>query len=207
MEDFIHKPSYLTLNEQLAILEELREVRPSFYQPVLKSGNKMSIKMNCMGWHWSAIDYKYHKERTEIDNLPCAPIPSLLQGIAMRALLQTGYMPRNEVRPFDICIANIYKEEESKLGIHTDNSESPEALASGYPVVSFSIGASCEFLMGGLDRKDPYESYTLGSGDLVIFGRSKRLAYHGVKKVFAGTTPANLKMKAPARINLTFRIL
>jgi alkylated DNA repair protein (DNA oxidative demethylase) len=93
------------------------------------------------------------------------------------------------------------------LGDHSDNSESPEALASGYPVVSLSVGASCVFRIGGLERRGHYEQHVLDSGDLVIFGRSRRLAYHGVKKIIPGTTPPDLGFDEPARINLTFRVL
>jgi hypothetical protein len=66
---------------------------------------------------------------------------------------------------------NLYAEATGRLGDHVDNSESPAALASGYPVVSLSAGASCAFRIGGPARTDPYEQHTLDSGDLVIFGR------------------------------------
>lgn len=203
MDDFIHTASFLSFVEQREVLDTIKGIRPGFYQPVLKSGGKMSIKMNCLGWHWSAVDYKYHKVRSEIDGKEAAPIPARFQELAKRALLDSEYLTESEYRPFDVCIINYYADK-SKLGIHVDNSETSEALESGYPVVSFSIGASCIFQMGGLNRKDPMQDVLLGSGDLVIFGRSKRLAYHGVKKVLEGTDPEGL---IPGRFNLTFRIL
>ncbi len=109
--------------------------------------------------------------------------------------------------PYDICIVNLYREEGGKLGVHTDNSESRESLERGYPVLSLSIGASCLFTIGGLSRKDPWEPHLLASGDLVIFGRAMRLAYHGVTRILRGTTPAALGFREPGRLNLTFRIL
>jgi alkylated DNA repair protein (DNA oxidative demethylase) len=127
--------------------------------------------------------------------------------VARRALVETGYLAPRELRPFDVCVANLYAQDDGKLGDHVDNSEGAEALSSGYPIVSLSIGAACVFRMGGLKRNDPYEKHTLESGDLVIFGRSMRLAYHGVARLLPGTTPAGLGLQDGERLNLTFRVL
>ena len=62
-------------------------------------------------------------------------------------------------------------------------------------------------LTGSVERRGPYEQHVLDSGDLVLFGRSRRLAYHGVKKIIPGTTPPALGFDEPGRINLTFRVL
>jgi alkylated DNA repair protein (DNA oxidative demethylase) len=167
----------------------------------------MNLRMNCLGAHWSARDYKYHPTRTDVDQLPCAPLPDALQALAQRALTETDYLKPAELRPYATCIVNWYAEEGGKLGDHSDNSEGAEALASGYPVVSLSVGASCVFRIGGLGRRDPYDEHVLDSGDLVVFGRSRRLAFHGVKRILPGTTPAGLGFDEPGRINLTFRIL
>ena len=207
MEDVVVRKAFLGVPEQRRVVETVRSVEPGFYVPKTRWGKALSLRMNCLGAHWSARDYKYHPTRSDADGLPCAPIPEDLQSLARRALLETGYLPPPEVRPFDVCVVNWYGEDTGKLGDHIDNSESPEALASGYPVVSMSVGASCVFRIGGLERRGPYEQHVLDSGDLVIFGRSRRLAYHGVKKIIAGTTPRDLGFDEPGRINLTFRIL
>ena len=123
------------------------------------------------------------------------------------AVLQSGCWPAEVPLPkYDICIVNWYDEMDGKLGVHADNSETPASLAAGYPVVSLSIGASCVFTIGGLTRKVPQREYVLDSGDLVVFGRSMRLAYHGVKKIILGTTPPELGFPEAGRLNLTFRI-
>jgi DNA oxidative demethylase len=162
--------------------------------------------MLCLGHHWSARDYKYHSTRVDADGLACPSIPPLLQEVARRAVVGMGYLPAAEYRPYDICIANLYPESTGKLGEHVDNSESTEAIASGYPICSLSIGASCVFRMGGLARTDPYTETRLDSGHLVLFGRSRRLAYHGVKRTLAGTTPPGVGLPSPSRLNLTFRV-
>lgn len=205
--DILFLKGFLPIKDQQQVIQTAFAIDPGFYVPKTRWGQSMSLRMNCLGRHWSARDYKYHLIRKDVDGLPCPPIPESWQAIAKRAVLETGYLKAADYRPFDACIVNLYAEGTGKLGDHVDNSEPKEALASGYPVASISIGASCIFRIGGLARTDPYESMTLESGDLVIFGRSKRLVYHGVKKVLEGTTPPDLGMPIPGRINLTFRVL
>jgi alkylated DNA repair protein (DNA oxidative demethylase) len=74
-------------------------------------------------------------------------------------------------------------------------------------VVSLSVGATALFTIGGPSRQDPQEVHPLESGEVVLFGRSMRLAYHGVRRLVRGTTPPELGLPAPGRLNLTFRIL
>lgn len=164
----------------------------------------MRLQMLCLGHHWSARDYRYHATRTDVDDLPCPPIPQPLQDMARRALLESGYLPADQIRPFDVVVVNLYAHD-GRLGDHVDNSEGPDALASGYPIVSLSIGSSCLFRIGGLNRTDRYSEHVLDSGDAVIFGRSMRLAYHGIKKLLPGTTPQGLGLPEGERLNLTFR--
>lgn len=205
--DILVAANFLSPAEQRRVVELAFSTVPGFYIPKTRWGQAMNLQMNCLGRHWSARDYKYHSLRKDVDGRPCAPIPPELHEMARRAVVDTGYLAAGEYRPFDSCIVNLYAEGTGKLGDHVDNSEPVAALESGYPVVSLSIGAACIFRIGGLARTDPYESVTLESGDLVVFGRSKRLIYHGVKKVLPGTTPTDLQMPEPGRINLTFRVL
>jgi alkylated DNA repair protein (DNA oxidative demethylase) len=205
--DFILRKAFLTPDEQRTIVSTVAGISPGFYVPKTRWGKSMNLRMNCLGRHWSARDYKYHPTRVDVDGLPCGEIPDELQSLARRALLETGYLAPADVRPFDTCIANWYAEAGGKLGDHVDNSEGAEALASGYPVVSVSIGAACVFRMGGLKRTDPYAKHVLESGDLVIFGRAMRLAYHGVAKLLPATTPMDSGLAEGERLNLTFRVL
>jgi alkylated DNA repair protein (DNA oxidative demethylase) len=205
--DVVFRRGFLAPAEQREIYQQVMAIEPGFYVPVLRTGAKMNLRMNCLGHHWSSVTYKYSKLR-DVDGHHVAPIPHFLQTIARRALSETDYWHGPwEVPDYDICIANLYEETTGKLGVHADNSETRESLARGYPVVSLSIGASCVFTIGGLARKDPQVTYTLESGDLVLFGRSMRLAYHGVTKIIKGTTPNWLGLPEPGRLNLTFRIL
>jgi DNA oxidative demethylase len=204
--DVVFQKGFLNFAEQRDVYERVLRIEPGFYVPVLRTGAKMNLRMNCLGYHWSAITYKYTKIR-DIDGRKVAPVPDFLQALARRAVRETNYWHGpGGVPDYDICIVNLYDEAVGKLGVHADNSESKESLAAGYPVVSLSIGASCVFTIGQVSRKDPQVSHVLDSGDLVLFGRSMRLAYHGVTKIIKGTTPPELGFKEPGRLNLTFRI-
>jgi alkylated DNA repair protein (DNA oxidative demethylase) len=207
VEDVVFRKGFLDPDEQRRVVDVVQAISPGFYVPKTRWGKSMNLRMNCLGRHWSARDYKYHPLRVDVDELPCAPIPQELQILARRALAETKYLPAKDIRPYETCIVNWYTEAAGKLGDHVDNSESKESIASGYPIVSLSVGASCVFRIGGMERRDPYEQHVLDSGDLVIFGRSKRLAFHGVKKIVPETTPNALGLDQPGRINLTFRLL
>jgi alkylated DNA repair protein (DNA oxidative demethylase) len=207
VSDVMVQKGFFTPGEQRRVVERIMSATPGFYVPTTRWGKSMNLRMNCLGRHWSAKTYKYHAERVDVDGLPCAPIPEALQSLARRALVETEYLKPDAIRPFDTLIANLYEQEGGKLGDHVDGSEGADALASGYPIVSLSVGASCVFRMGGLVRTDPYEKFPLESGDLVIFGRSMRMAYHGVSKILPGTTPPGLGLADGQRLNLTFRVL
>ena len=113
----------------------------------------------------------------------------------------------------DVVIINEYGKAGS-LGLHQDKDESAASLAAGTPVVSVSLGATCDFVLG------PPESVVGGpppplarcqfvrlySGDLIVFGGASRLMWHGVKSVLAGSAPKYLRIPERGfRLNLTFR--
>jgi alkylated DNA repair protein (DNA oxidative demethylase) len=199
--DVVHHPGFLSLAEQRSIARQAFRIEPGFYRPVLANGSKMHVRMNGLGWHWSAITYEYSRER-DVDGQPAAAIPTTWQRIARRALRVSGFATGSRVASFDVCLVNWYDEIDGRMGLHRDNSEQSDA-----PVVSLSIGATAIFLMGGLKRTDPTERIDLASGDLLVFGRSRRWAYHGVRRLIRGTTPEKLGLPEAGRLNLTFRRL
>jgi alkylated DNA repair protein (DNA oxidative demethylase) len=70
------------------------------------------------------------------------------------------------------------------------------------PVVSISLGDACLFRVGGQKRRDPTRSFRLESGDVVVLGGAARLAFHGVDRIYAGTSTL---LREAGRINLTMR--
>src|SRR4051812_7472343 len=102
MPDVIVRKQFLSPAEQRRVLAIVFSLSPDFYTPRTRFGSALSLRMNCLGRHWSARDYKYRATRTDADGLPCAAIPDELQAMAKRALLDTGYLEPADYRPFDV---------------------------------------------------------------------------------------------------------
>jgi DNA alkylation damage repair protein AlkB len=195
-----HVSRYLTSDEQqdiAAVCLALGQQPAGFYTPVVRGGGVMSVRMLCLGRHWNARTYTYEEVRSDIDGLPAPALPPQLAALAGRAAREAGF----SITP-DTCIVNWYTRT-SRMGLHQDKDESPESIAAGAPVVSFSIGDTAKFLFGGLRRRDPVTKMLLQSGDAFVFGGASRLHYHGVTGILDGTAPAGLPFEG--RINLTFR--
>ena len=99
--------------------------------------------------------------------------------------------------PPEACLVNLY-DADARLGLHRDEDEDEFAA----PVVSVSLGDTCLFRIGGLARADRTGSIRLSSGDVVVLGGAARLAYHGVDRIYPGTSTL---LPGGGRINLTLR--
>jgi alkylated DNA repair protein (DNA oxidative demethylase) len=99
--------------------------------------------------------------------------------------------------PPEACLINYYGPN-AKMGLHQDRDEQDFAA----PVVSVSLGDSCLFRIGGLKRGDPSRSFRLGSGDVLVLGGDARLAFHGVDRVYPGSSTL---LAGGGRLNLTLR--
>ena len=87
------------------------------------------------------------------------------------------------------------------MGMHQDKEERSDAA-----VVSLSIGDTCTFRFGNTaTRTKPYTDVELLSGDLFVFGGESRFAYHGVPKVFPGTSDPDCGL-TKGRLNITLRV-
>ena len=196
----LYLAGYLTFEEQRSIACRclaLGADPAGFYRPIVRGGHPMSVRMMCLGRHWNARTYSYEDVRSDIDGRPAPLLPEPLAQVAQRAAAEAGFA----FTP-DMCIVNWYSAD-SRMGLHQDKDESPESIAQGLPVVSFSIGDTARFLFGGLRRRDPVEKILLESGDAFVFGGPARLRYHGVTRILPGTAPAGLAFEG--RLNLTFR--
>jgi alkylated DNA repair protein (DNA oxidative demethylase) len=165
--------------------------------PTVRGGGTMRVRMTCLGRHWNARTYAYESTRGDFDHAPVAPVPdewvTLAAGFAAEAGF--GFAP-------DICLINWY-DADGRMGLHQDKTESAASIDEGRPVVSLSLGDTARFLFGGVERRDPVETYLLESGDAFVFGGASRLRYHGVSKILPGSAPASLGLDG--RFNLTFR--
>lgn len=96
---------------------------------------------------------------------------------------------------------------------HQDNGENDGD--EDYPVVAFTLGDSCEFLINHSKPKTSVERpiYNPGnlahnllfeSGDLLFFGGPSRKIWHSIFKIHPGTAPSYLPFEG-ARLNATLR--
>jgi alkylated DNA repair protein (DNA oxidative demethylase) len=99
--------------------------------------------------------------------------------------------------PPQACLVNYYGPA-ARMGLHQDRDEEDFTA----PVVSFSLGASCRFRIGGTVRSAPTRSFLLASGDVLVLAGASRLAFHGVDRILAGTSTL---LPDGGRINLTLR--
>jgi alkylated DNA repair protein (DNA oxidative demethylase) len=155
------------------------------------NGGSMSVAMtNCglLGWTSDARGYRY----TNIDPLTSRPWPAMppsFRALARQAAARGGF----EGFEPDACLVNRYAPGAS-LGLHRDSDERDFA----HPIVSVSIGASAQFLWGGLRRQGPVRRVEVHDGDVLVWGGPVRLVYHGVAPLRTASADAQ-------RLNLTFR--
>ena len=193
--------SFLDPDAQLKLLTEIVRVMDQAppYRPRMRNGTPLANSMtNCgpLGWYSDELGYRYI-DHHPIKLTPWPRIPSLLQNLSDQLSAKIGVA---DFQP-DACLVNLY-EEDGRLGLHQDYDE----VDFAWPIISCSLGASCRFVLGGLTRRDPTIRFDLYSGDvLCLFGPSRK-RFHGVAKIYKGTSPVNHSaLESIARINLTLR--
>jgi alkylated DNA repair protein (DNA oxidative demethylase) len=186
--------SALDRAQQEALVEELREilrVAPLFSLTMPRSGKPLSARMsNCgeVGWVSDISGYRYQANHPETGQA-WPPMPESILAIWRD---YSGH----EAAP-DACLINYY-DAAAKMGAHQDRDEADFSA----PILSVSLGDSCQFRYGGNSRGGPKEAIRLESGDILVFGGPARKMFHGVDKIFSGTSTL---LSPPGRINLTLR--
>lgn len=195
-EGFRYLPGYLSPARQKDLLADIRAVIAAAppYQPHMpRSGQPMSVSMTNAGSHgWysdQAEGYRYLPALPTTGE-PWPAIPAQLLTI-WRDL--AGYPDDPQC-----CLINLYQGPKVRMGLHRDQDE--ETFDA--PVVSLSLGDSAVFRIGGLERRGPTTSLKLHSGDAVVLAGTARLAYHGVDRVFGGSSRL---LDEGGRINITLR--
>ena len=197
----VYLSDYISLSDQAALAvrcASLGSLPAGLYTPTLKTGQSMSIQTMSMGLHWNPHTYSYGKFRDDYDGAEVVALPEDLAELASRVAQEAGFPSFSP----DIGILNYY-DETAKLGLHQDRSERRDTIERGSPVVSLSLGLSCNFVVGGLERTGPTRKVKLRSGDAFVFGGPSRSRFHGVTRVFPNTSPMELGLRG--RYNLTFR--
>ncbi len=184
----------LDRDEQVALVAEIREVlakAPLFRPEMPRTGKPFSVRMtNCgsLGWVADRSGYRYQPLHP-VTGRPWPPIPHRLLAL-WDEVAQYPHPP-------EACLVNFY-DETARMGLHRDEDEADLAA----PVVSVSLGDTCLFRLGGLERGDPTRSFRLASGDVLVLGGPSRLALHGVDRLYPGSSTL---LERGGRINLTLR--
>nr|WP_319514803.1 alpha-ketoglutarate-dependent dioxygenase AlkB [uncultured Cohaesibacter sp.] len=185
---------YLDEAAQQALVAEIRALvakAPLFTPTMPRWGRPFSVRMsNCgpLGWVSDKSGYRYQATHP-VTAEPWPPIPQSLLDLWD---VTTGYP-----LPPEACLINYYHPD-AKMGLHVDNDEEDFDA----PILSVSLGDDARFRLGGRERKDPTKSYILRSGDIFILDEEDRLAYHGIDRIYPGTS---MLLKEAGRINLTMR--
>lgn len=188
-------PGRLSRPEQEDLVEIIREVvaEAPLYVPVMPgSGRPMSVRMtNCgpLGWVTDKERGYRYQATHPVTGLPWPAIPQVLLDL-WRDI--SGH-PKDP----EACLVNFYADD-AKMGLHQDRDEADLSA----PVLSISLGNTCLFRIGGLARTDRTRSLKLESGDVFLLGGEGRLCFHGVDRIYPGTSTL---LKSGGRINLTLR--
>jgi DNA oxidative demethylase len=187
-------PGYLDRDGQAQLLAAVRTISaaaPPFTPRMPKSGRPFTVRMsNCgpLGWVSDQSGYRYQPTHPDTGR-PWPPIPATLIAIWNELVRYPD--------PPEACLINFYGPT-AKMGLHQDRDEEDFDA----PVISISLGDSCLFRVGGLKRGEPTRTFRLSSGDVLVLGGAARLAFHGVDRIYPGTSSL---LPEGGRINLTLR--
>jgi alkylated DNA repair protein (DNA oxidative demethylase) len=159
-----------------------------------KGGVTSAAMSNCgdVGWWSDTRGYRYVDRHPETGE-PWPPLPPEFLKVVAQAVAGTpwpGFAP-------DACLINYY-EPGAKMGLHQDKDEKDFAQ----PIVTVSLGDDADFLVGGLSRRERTQTLVVHSGDVLIMGGPSRMRFHGVRKIYPGTSPLP---GVAGRYSLTFR--
>ncbi|WP_144795009.1 alpha-ketoglutarate-dependent dioxygenase AlkB [Kocuria palustris] len=217
----VHVPDWLDLAEQIALVERCRSWVRGVHRmrhQVMAGGGVMSVQSTVLGRTWgrpwapmagratettpgaaSAADASSGHGREEVTG---ELLPQPLVDLGRRGVAAAYGGDSPEAASFEPTTALInFYDAAAAMGMHQDRDESgPE------PIVSLSLGDACIFRFGGPEsRSQAHQDVELRSGDLFVFGRASRWAYHGVPAVRPGTGDPALGMRGGGRLNITIR--
>jgi len=198
-EGLVIRSGFIDLAGQKRLVAALRDavgVAPLFTPAMPRTGKPFSVRMTNfgpLGWV-SDRDGGYRYQAIHPDT--GKPWPAIPEAVLAIWQAVSGYP-----HPPEACLVNYYAAG-TRMGLHQDRDEHD----FNAPVVSISLGDTCLFRIGGTRRSDPTASLRLSSGDVVVLGGAARLAFHGVDRIYPGSsTLLGDWFPAGGRINLTLR--
>lgn len=194
-DGLVLRPGYLSGEAQAMLVETLRAAvaqAPLFMPTMPRTGKPFSVRMTNLGpLGWvSDRDGGYRYQPTHpLTGRRWPDMPAVL----LKAWDEIG----GYERPAEACLVNWYAPG-ARMGLHQDRDEDDIDA----PVVSLSLGDTALFRIGGPRRSDPTRSFRLASGDAMALAGPSRLAFHGVDRIYPGTSSL---LPQGGRINLTLR--
>lgn len=177
-----------------AALEGVLRAAPPVRTQVKGGGMTSAAMTNCgnAGWWSDSKGYRYATTDPATD-APWPPIPDEFIEVVQRVVANSpwpGFVP-------DACLINFY-EPGAKMGLHQDRDEKDFT----HPIVTVCLGDDADFLVGGFARGDKAMPMKVRSGDVVLMGGASRMRFHGIRKIYPGTSPL---ADITGRYSLTFR--
>ena len=77
------------------------------------------------------------------------------------------------------CLINLYKNTDSRLGLHQDKNENDLSV----PVLTISVGSECIFNYGKTKEIKLLKTVNLKTGSVVLLSGDSRLDYHSVSRI------------------------
>jgi DNA oxidative demethylase len=189
-----HFPGFIDRAAQESLVLALREAviaAPLFIPLMPRTGRPFSVRMTNMGelgWVSDRNGYRYQANHPDTGT----PWPAMPE-----AILETWQKLARYPNPPEACLVNFYQGG-AKMGLHQDKDEEDFSA----PVVSISLGDTALFRFGGTERGGKTSTVKLASGDVLVMGGASRLCFHGIDRVYSGTSTL---LKEGGRINLTMR--
>ena len=179
--------------EQKTLLEDVlaRLKEAPLYRPLMpRTAKPFSVEesnFGALGWVSDRTGYRYQATHP-VTGRAWPPIPELLLAL---------WTEINDEPPPQCCLVNLYRVG-AKMGLHQDLDEKDTSAA----VIAVSLGDEAVFRIGGPARGGKTRSLALASGDVIAFGGTARLAYHGIDRIRAGTSRL---LPGGGRLSLTLR--
>lgn len=190
-----HWPAYFDRSAQEALVEMIRQrmaIAPLFTPKMPRTGKPMSVRMTNFGELGWVTDKENGYRYQETHPVTGEKWPDMPQ-----EFLDLWDTVAEHEAPPQAALINWY-EDNAKMGMHQDRDEK----VFDAPVVSISLGNECLFRVGGTERGGKTQSFRLASGDVMMLSGAARLAFHGVDRVYEGTSDL---LKAGGRLNVTLR--
>lgn len=105
-------------------------------------------------------------------------VPKELEEMALEII---NLLKMGDYNP-EALIVNFYNWK-NFMGGHLDDGEPDQE----HPIISFSFGLSCVFLIGGKTKEEKPHAIKLDTGDVLIMSKEARVCYHGVPRVLKGS--------------------